>query len=91
MSEPLQKEAPTYRRFRSDDIAAAHALSQTMSWPHRAEDWRFMLENGGGFVALRSGAVIGTALCWQFGQHCGTVGLVIVSPRKNMAVESVVS
>lgn len=41
-----------------------------------------MLENGGGFVAQRSGAVIGTALCWQFGQHCGTVGLVIVSPQE---------
>ncbi|WP_118182730.1 GNAT family N-acetyltransferase [Paraburkholderia phosphatilytica] len=80
MSESPAKQAPTYRRFTSDDVAAAHALSLAVRWPHRAEDWRFMFDAGTGFVAEDDGAVIGTALCWKFGSDRGTLGLVIVSP-----------
>ncbi len=82
MSESLPKKAPTYRPFRSDDIAAAHALSLAVRWPHRADDWRFMFTAGAGFVAEDSGAVIGTALYWKFGEDCGTLGLVIVSAQE---------
>ena len=82
MSESLPRKAPTYRPFRSDDIAAAHVLSLAMGWPHRADDWRFMLDTGSGFVAEDNGSVIGTALWWKFGEGCGTLGLVIVSAQE---------
>ncbi|APA89507.1 GNAT family N-acetyltransferase (plasmid) [Paraburkholderia sprentiae WSM5005] len=82
MSEFTVKKSPRYRRFTSDDIAAAHALSVAVRWPHRAEDWRFMYDAGTGFVAEDNGSVIGTALCWKFGADRGTLGLVIVSPNE---------
>ncbi|WP_027799313.1 GNAT family N-acetyltransferase [Paraburkholderia dilworthii] len=82
MSDSLPSKAPTYRPFRSDDISAAHALSATIRWPHRADDWRFMFQTGSGFVAEDNGAVIGTALYWKFGEHYGTLGLVIVSAQE---------
>jgi GNAT superfamily N-acetyltransferase len=73
------KKSPSYRRFTSDDITAAHGLSVAVRWPHRADDWRFMYDAGTGFVAEENGTVIGTALCWKFGADRGTLGLVIVS------------
>lgn len=82
MSESLPAKAPTYRPFASNDVAAAHALSLAVRWPHRAEDWRFMFDAGSGFVADDNGAVTGTALYWKFGEHCGTLGLVIVSAQE---------
>lgn len=72
--------AITYRPMREADLPAAHALSQTVRWPHRPEDWLFALRLGTGFVAEEDGAVVGTALCWQQGPHQGSLGLIIVSP-----------
>ncbi|MFT4067304.1 GNAT family N-acetyltransferase [Paraburkholderia sp.] len=80
MSESSVKKSPGYRRFTSADIPAAHGLSIAVRWPHRADDWRFMYEAGTGFVAEDDGTVIGTALCWKFGEDRGTLGLVIVAP-----------
>ncbi|MGH8782973.1 GNAT family N-acetyltransferase [Paraburkholderia sp.] len=70
----------TYRPFAADDIAAAHALSTRFAWPHRTDDWRFVFDVGSGFVAESAGQVIGTALCWKFGQEAGSIGMVIVDP-----------
>lgn len=71
---------PIYRSFTTADIPGAHALSIAVHWPHRAEDWQFAFDAGTGFVAEDSGNLIGTALCWTFGDDRGTLGLVIVSP-----------
>lgn len=81
MSGSAEKESLVYRRFTSDDIAAAHGLSMAVSWPHRAEDWRFGFEAGSGFIAEEAGVVIGTALFWKFGADRATLGMVIVSPE----------
>nr|MBN3726154.1 GNAT family N-acetyltransferase [Burkholderia sp. Ac-20379] len=80
MSETAVKPELHYRRFTAEDVAAAHALSVAVRWPHRPEDWRFAFEAGGGFVAVEGDAVIGTALCWTFGADRATLGMVIVSP-----------
>jgi predicted N-acetyltransferase YhbS len=69
-----------YRPFTADDIAAAHALSVEVKWPHRADDWRFVLDAGAGFVAQDGERVVGTALCWKFGAEGGSLGMVIVAP-----------
>ena len=79
--QPVPKLAPvTFRPFTADDIAAAHALSLEVSWPHRADDWRFAASVGSGFVAESEDGVVGTALCWAYGENGASLGMVIVSP-----------
>jgi predicted N-acetyltransferase YhbS len=68
-----------YRAMSEEDVAAAHELSQLMRWPHRVEDWQFVLRMGTGFVAEEAGLVVGTGLCWKQGQQA-TLGMIIVSP-----------
>jgi len=70
----------SYRGFTQDDIAAAHALTVELKWPHRADDWRFVEQLGVGFVAEDASGVIGTALCWKYGAERASLGMVIVSP-----------
>ncbi|WP_240702235.1 GNAT family N-acetyltransferase [Trinickia terrae] len=80
-----QKNVPTqpaYRPFTSTDVRAAHALSTSIRWPHRLEDWQFAADAGLGFVAEESGSLIGTALCWKFGADGATIGMVIVAPEQ---------
>lgn len=75
MSDSIQ-----YRRFTAADIAAAHALTAELKWPHRAEDWQFVVGLGEGFVAERDSRVVGTVLCWKYGERTSSVGMIIVSP-----------
>jgi GNAT superfamily N-acetyltransferase len=69
------------------DIAAAdldqlHALSIGVGWPHRAEDWQFLRDNGRGIAALDEiGRVLGSAMWFPQGEDFATVGMVITSPR----------
>lgn len=70
-----------YRPITENDLPAAHALSQALRWPHRLEDWQFVLRLGAGFVAEADGTVIGTALSWQQRERHGTVGMIIVSAQ----------
>jgi predicted N-acetyltransferase YhbS len=77
VSDPI-----TYRPFTDDDIAAAHALTVELKWPHRADDWRFVAQLGAGFVAEDASGVIGTALCWKYGADQASLGMVIVSPAQ---------
>jgi predicted N-acetyltransferase YhbS len=69
-----------YRPFTADDIPAAHALSVEVKWPHRADDWRFVLDAGAGFIAQEGERIVGTALCWKYGADGGSLGMVIVAP-----------
>ncbi|MDG0027732.1 GNAT family N-acetyltransferase [Trinickia sp. Y13] len=69
-----------YRPFTVADVDAAHALTLELKWPHRAEDWHFVTNLGEGFVAERDGRVIGTVLCWKYGEDTSSLGMVIVSP-----------
>ena len=71
-----------YRRMSEHDLPAAHTLSQTMRWPHRLEDWQFVLALGTGFVAEEGSAVIGTSLYWKQGDRHGSLGMIIVSPDR---------
>jgi hypothetical protein len=69
-----ETSALLYRPFTADDIAAAHALSVEVKWPHRADDWRFVLDAGAGFIAQDGERVVGTALCWKYGDDGGSLG-----------------
>ncbi|MPW20686.1 GNAT family N-acetyltransferase [Paraburkholderia sp. CNPSo 3157] len=71
-----------YRAFTLDDIPAAHALSMSVKWRHRADDWRFAARLGSGFAAVdEQAALVGTALAWRFGASAATLGMFIVSPE----------
>ena len=58
------------------DLKALHALSLSVGWSHRSEDWAFMREVGRGLVALdESGRVHGSAMWFPFGAEFATVGM----------------
>lgn len=79
MTDRISATATRYRRITADDAEAAHRLSLSVRWPHRQQDWEFILRLGAGFVAEdESGAVIGTAMCWSHGAEYGSLGMVIV-------------
>lgn len=64
------------------DLDRLHALSLSVGWPHRAEDWQFLRQSGEGFVALDEiGRVLGSAMWFAHGTDFATVGMVITSPR----------
>ncbi|WP_185970283.1 MULTISPECIES: GNAT family N-acetyltransferase [unclassified Mesorhizobium] len=64
------------------ELDRLHALSLSVGWPHRAEDWQFLCESGHGFVALDEiGRVLGSAMWFAHGTDFATVGMVITSPR----------
>lgn len=78
-STELRSTELVYRRMDTGDLAAAHGLTQAVRWPHRVEDWQFVLRVGSGYVAEQDGAVIGTGLCWKQGPHHASLGMIIVS------------
>ena len=71
----------TLRPMQETDVAEGFALSQQMKWPHRREDWLQAWRHGKGVVALDGESVIGTALCWSWGEELAMIGLVIVDER----------
>jgi GNAT superfamily N-acetyltransferase len=81
MTSQTLDTAIAYRRMTESDLPAAHAQSQAVGWPHRLEDWQFVLSLGTGFVAAEGSAVVGTALCWKQGDAHASLGMIIVSPE----------
>ncbi|WP_434674391.1 GNAT family N-acetyltransferase [Pseudomonas sp. R1-15] len=73
-----QRPAYAYRPMTAADVAAAHALSVQLKWPHRLEDWAMLQRVSQGFVAEDHGRLIGTAFTCPQGDYA-TIGLVIVS------------
>ena len=69
-----------YRSFTASDVPMAHALSTELGWPYRPQDWQFSADTSKGFVAEQNDVVIGTAMCWTFGNDRASLGHVIVSP-----------
>ncbi|MER8855543.1 GNAT family N-acetyltransferase [Mesorhizobium australicum] len=64
------------------ELERLHALSLSVGWPHRAEDWQFLREQGQGFVALDEiGRVLASAMWFAHSTNFATVGMVITSPR----------
>jgi len=61
-----------------DHLDGAVVLSQQAGWPHRREDWAFVLALSNGVVALEDGRVVGTAMSTPLGGGTATVNMVIV-------------
>jgi GNAT superfamily N-acetyltransferase len=67
------------RPMQPGDLPAGLKLSQAVQWSHRLDDWKFHYQLGRGWVASDDGgAVLGTAIWWSYGEHHGSVGLVLV-------------
>ncbi|MDG3439166.1 GNAT family N-acetyltransferase [Nitrospirillum amazonense] len=73
------------RDMTADDLPQAHALSRKLQWPHRIEDWDFMLRAGTGIVVEENGAIVGTIMGWPYGPEVATLGMVIVAGEKQGA------
>lgn len=83
-SESLKIDAFSVRiaDIKGVELDRLHALSLSVGWPHRAEDWQFLRETGQGLVALDEiGRVLGSAMWFGHGPSFATVGMVITSPR----------
>ncbi|CDX12143.1 GCN5-like N-acetyltransferase [Mesorhizobium plurifarium] len=83
-SESLKIDAFSVRigDIKGVELDRLHALSLSVGWPHRAEDWHFLREVGQGVVALDEiGRVLGSAMWFGHGDSFATVGMVITSPR----------
>ena len=79
MSETRPHTTTQVREMVPGDLPQAHGLSCAEQWPHRLEDWQFLLGQGFGMVAERDGQIVGTTMAWPFGPKTATVGMVIVS------------
>lgn len=64
----------------ADDIAEAHRLSQQEAWPHRLEDWQFLLAISQGVGAICDGRLVGTAVLTPYGDKAATCNMIIVDP-----------
>lgn len=73
--------------FTLEDIHAVsidhlHSLSVAVGWPHRVEDWQFLLQQGEGIAAVDAiGRVLGSAMWFSMDDEFATIGMVITSPR----------
>lgn len=68
----------TFETMTQDHLDGAVVLSQQAGWPHRREDWAFVLALSNGVVALEDGRVVGTAMSTPLGDDVATVNMVIV-------------
>ncbi|MBX5086134.1 GNAT family N-acetyltransferase [Rhizobium lentis] len=66
----------------SVDLDKLHALSMSVAWPHRREDWQFLREFGQGIAAIDEiGRILGSAMWFPYDDRFATIGMVITSPR----------
>ncbi|TYC69002.1 GNAT family N-acetyltransferase [Stappia sp. BW2] len=64
------------------DLDQLHALSISVGWPHRGEDWQFLREVGEGVVTNDEiGRIMGSAMWYRQAESLATIGMVITSPR----------
>ena len=67
------------------DAASCAELSRRVGWPHRREDWEFVIGLGHGVVGEWSGKLVATGLWWPYGESHATVGMIIVAPEEQGA------
>jgi ribosomal protein S18 acetylase RimI-like enzyme len=73
------------RTMTEADLPACHRLSLQLKWPHRLEDWQFLLRMGHGVVIenhqeKQAPTIVGTAICCHYGKHHTAIGMLIVQP-----------
>lgn len=71
------------RPMEADDLAHCHRLSLRFKWPHRLEDWNFLLQRGQGYLLENTDAeaplrVVGSVVCTPYGAHHAVIGMLLV-------------
>lgn len=69
---------PRLVAFGPEHLPQALRLSKQVAWPHRVADWGLTLSVSEGVVAIEDGAVVGTALCSNFGD-VAMLNMIIVA------------
>jgi GNAT superfamily N-acetyltransferase len=83
MQRTVDVDGAVLRPLTEGDLPAVQALSASVGWPHRLEDWALFLALGEGFaVCAPDGAILGTAMRWNWSADCATVGMVLVTPAR---------
>ena len=67
------------------DLPAATELSRDVQWPHRLEDWQFVLALGQGLAAYAGDRLVGTAAWWTYEHAVTRIGMVLVDPKSQRA------
>lgn len=69
----------TLRKMTDADLDDGFALTQKLKWPHQRADWQQSLQLGEGVAVIDEGKMLGSAICWRWGDDYATVGLVIIA------------
>jgi GNAT superfamily N-acetyltransferase len=69
----------TLATLRSDHLPEAAALSASMGWPFRVEDWRFALGLGQGIAVLEQDKLVATSVWWPYEPNFASAGMIIVT------------
>jgi predicted N-acetyltransferase YhbS len=65
------------------DAATGLTLTQAQNWSHQLHDWSLALRLGQGVGEVdEDGALVGTAIRWDYGTALATIGLVVVRPDR---------
>ena len=63
-------------------LSQLQALSMSVGWPHRSQDWQHLRDVGRGFVALDEiGRVSGSTMWFPHEESFATFGMLITAPR----------
>lgn len=77
-----QTDTALLRPVALTDVDACQRLSAAVGWPHRREDWEFVLALGQGFTLSIEDEVVAVGLWWGFGATHATLGTIIVAPDR---------
>ncbi|MCP1576417.1 MULTISPECIES: GNAT family N-acetyltransferase [Herbaspirillum] len=71
------------RPMAADDLGACHRLSLRFKWPHRLEDWDFLLQMGQGYLLEDTASdaplrIVGSVVCTPYGEHHAVIGMLLV-------------
>jgi GNAT superfamily N-acetyltransferase len=79
MLPPPEPAGIALRPLLAADLPAASGLSYGFGWPHRLDDWAFMLSLGQGVAAEQDGTLVGTGMIWAYGGAHAALGMVGVA------------
>lgn len=71
------------RSIEENDLGNCHRLSLRFKWPHRLEDWRFLLEMGQGYLLEHTAPdaplpIVGSVVCTTYGERHAVIGMLLV-------------
>ncbi|BEV14155.1 GNAT family N-acetyltransferase [Herbaspirillum sp. DW155] len=71
------------RSIEEDDLDNCHRLSLRFKWPHRLDDWSFLIQMGQGYLLENTAPdaslpVVGSVVCTTYGQQYAVIGMLLV-------------